>query len=293
MSVIKVNNITSRDGTTGPVIAGIATVSTTSHFVVPTGNTGQKVALAPDPYINNLVFALPFNSESVFDDVSPNSKATPAIVGFGTTTSSLPYGVTGITTTSSGIVTFSKYYGNSFYLDGSNDYLAFVNDSSLNFGGESYTIEFWMNPNPISTGMIVSLYNESSNRGSWFIRTDSSGYVRWGESSDGTSNTGKLLILDTVVGVVTTGQWYHCAFVKNASQQTRITFINGNSTVSTGSTLTVSNLYTNTQDPIMIGAFNLLSSPSTFFSGYLQDLRIYKGVAKYTSNFTPPTQIAL
>jgi hypothetical protein len=35
MSVIKVNNITNRDGTSGPVIAGITTVSSTSHFVVP------------------------------------------------------------------------------------------------------------------------------------------------------------------------------------------------------------------------------------------------------------------
>jgi hypothetical protein len=44
MSVIKVNNITNRDGTSGPVIAGIATVSSTSHMVVPTGRTGQRYA---------------------------------------------------------------------------------------------------------------------------------------------------------------------------------------------------------------------------------------------------------
>ena len=123
MSVIKVNNITNLSGTSGPVIAGIATVSTNSHMVVPTGNTGQKVPLAPDPYIDNLVLALPFNSESVFDDVSPKSKATPAIVGLGITTASLPFGVSGVTTTSSGIVTFSKYYGSSAYFDGSGDYL--------------------------------------------------------------------------------------------------------------------------------------------------------------------------
>jgi hypothetical protein len=44
MSVIKVNNITNRDGTSGPVIAGIATVSSTSHLVVPTGRTGTRYA---------------------------------------------------------------------------------------------------------------------------------------------------------------------------------------------------------------------------------------------------------
>ena len=44
MSVIKVNNITNRDGTSGPVIAGIVTVSSSSHFVVPTGRTGTRYA---------------------------------------------------------------------------------------------------------------------------------------------------------------------------------------------------------------------------------------------------------
>ena len=96
MSVIKVNNITNRDGTSGPVIAGITTVSSTSHLVVPTGSTGQRVALAPDPYINNLVLALPFNVESVFSDVSPTRKADPATVGIGATTLSLPFGQVGV-----------------------------------------------------------------------------------------------------------------------------------------------------------------------------------------------------
>ena len=89
MSVIKVNNITNLSGTSGPVIAGSATVSTTSHMVVPTGSTGQRVSLAQDPFINNLVLALPFNSESVFTDVSPKSKGEfsgRGSVGFAVTT---------------------------------------------------------------------------------------------------------------------------------------------------------------------------------------------------------------
>ena len=44
MSVIKVNNITNKTGIAGPAIAGIVTVSSSSHFVVPTGHTGQRYA---------------------------------------------------------------------------------------------------------------------------------------------------------------------------------------------------------------------------------------------------------
>ena len=42
MSQIRVNNITNRTGIAGPTVAGIASVSSSSHFVVPTGRTGQR-----------------------------------------------------------------------------------------------------------------------------------------------------------------------------------------------------------------------------------------------------------
>ena len=39
MSEFKVNNITGRDGNSGPVVAGISTVSTSAFMVMPSGNT--------------------------------------------------------------------------------------------------------------------------------------------------------------------------------------------------------------------------------------------------------------
>lgn len=300
MSVIKVNNITNLDGTSGPVIAGIATVSSSSHMVVPSGHTGQRVGLAPDPYEDYLVLALPFNSESVFTDVSPKANGDPSISGI-SITSSLPFGVSGVTTTSSGIVTFSKYYGTSLYIDGSNDYLAFQNSSNFNVLNDSYTIEAWIHPLTMvsNNGMIVTLYNESSNRGSYFTRIDSSGFVRFGESPTG--STSQLLTLDTPTGIVTSGVWYHLAFVKDAPSQTKAILVNGVVRASVGSTGTAPSVYSNTQDPLMIGAYNLVDTPATYFNGYMQDIRMYKGIAKYnivgvatgTTVFTPPTQIAL
>ena len=145
MSVIKVNNITNLDGTSGPVIAGITTVSSTSHLVVPTGSTGQRVGLAPDPFINNLVLALPFNSESVFTDISPKGNGDCFISGF-TATSSLHFGVTGFTSTSSGIQTsIFKYYGSSVFFDGNDDYLTTNVNSNFQLGSENFTIEAWVN----------------------------------------------------------------------------------------------------------------------------------------------------
>ena len=39
MSDIKINNITNRSGSTGPVFAGVSTVSTSAFMVMPSGNT--------------------------------------------------------------------------------------------------------------------------------------------------------------------------------------------------------------------------------------------------------------
>jgi len=276
MSVIKVNNITSRDGTTGPVIAGIATVSTTSHLVVPTGNTGQKVALAPDPFINNLVLALPFNSESVFTDVSPKNRGDCGIAGI-TTTASLPFGVTGFTTTSVGIVTFSKYYGSSLYISN-------AEAQQLRFFGASdfvmqrdFTIEMWYNP-----------FTSSSGDGSLFVSSDGSTYFAFNLSKSG--NVFNIYLTSGSVtwslsaSSVTVGSWNHLVLQRKNGDTVEI-FVNG---VGIGSTTYSGTLGYNTPTILRFGG-----GATGAVNGYLQDYRIYRDVAKYTSNFTPPNQIAL
>ena len=44
MSDIKVNNITSRDGNHGPIVAGVSTVASTGFMIMPTGNTEIRSA---------------------------------------------------------------------------------------------------------------------------------------------------------------------------------------------------------------------------------------------------------
>ena len=297
MSVIKVNNITNLDGTSGPVIAGITTVSSTSHFVVPTGNTGQRVGLAPDPFINNLVLALPFNSESVFDDISPRSKGTAGfgVSGIGTTTASLPFGQVGLSTnTNSGIVTHSKYYGYSLFLDGSaNDFLRFNDSIDYEWSSEPFTWEVWIYFKSFgaSYDSIFSrwgdgiqfqfLWQNSSSR--WFLSLNSSV----------TGNT-TVYFYDTIA----TDNWYHLS-LQRIDQTTYILFKNG---VKIDVDKTVNGNIVSSNIPfhigVTLGGGNVPLFPLT---GYLQDVRIYKGISKNpavgiasgTQVFTPPTQIAL
>lgn len=292
MSVIKVNNITNRDGTSGPVIAGITTVSSTSHMVVPTGSTGQRVALAPDPYINNLVLALPFNSESVFTDVSPRKQGEfsgRGSVGFGTTAlgASLPYGQSGVSTTSVGIVTFSKYYGTSVGFNttiSTTQALQNINTSDYQFGGQDFTVEGWVYVRQIfqDFAVIVKCSTNSSWLTGWTLDLRTTNNFNWyanGTGVDGQSYT----YSNNSTSTFSTGTWYHIAVVRQ--NFVRYLYING-VLDSTNTDLI------NYQPTSIISIGNDISSYFGF-DGYLQDLRIYKGVAKYTSNFTPPNQIAL
>lgn len=285
MSVIKVNNITNRDGTSGPVIAGIATVSSTSHLVVPNGNSGQRVALAPDPFVNNLVLALPFNSESVFSDISARNQGEfsgRGSIGFATTTASLPYGVSGVTTTSVGIVTFSKYYGTSVGFNTSvsrTQALIDGNTSDYQFGLQDFTVECWVYVRSLIEpyGIIVKCADNSTWANGWVFYVASSGkFAIW---RDGTGGSGPIETTSTY----SAGVWRHVAFVRKDLSLSF--YVDG---VLDRSVSDLVNYIPTAQ--ISIGNDISANYP---LDGYIQDLRIYKGVAKYTSNFTPPNQIAL
>ena len=42
MSELRINNITDRVGLSGPVIAGVSTVTSTTHMVMPSGPTEMR-----------------------------------------------------------------------------------------------------------------------------------------------------------------------------------------------------------------------------------------------------------
>ena len=42
MSELRINNITDRAGSSGPIIAGVSTVTSTSHMVIPSGPTEMR-----------------------------------------------------------------------------------------------------------------------------------------------------------------------------------------------------------------------------------------------------------
>ena len=86
-------------------------------------------------------------------------------------------------------------------------------------------------------------------------------------------------------GAVTATTWYHLAIVR--SGLTLAAYVNG---TQKGTTYTPATNYNyNSTNPIYFGAGGAGATSSQTFAGYLDDIRITVGVARYTSNFSVPS----
>ncbi len=168
----------------------------------------------------------------------------------------------------------SKFGGSSMLFDGDSDYLE-VTNSELDLGGATCTIEFWVYLLG-GIGSLISFYSDYSGAGSGIsIQKTTGNVVNVSLSGDGADITGTT--------TMSTGQWYHIAL--SGSDGSYKLFLNG---TQEGSTATGS--ITDGHDTKKIGVFWYSGGGySRYWNGYLDDFRITKGLARYTSNFTPPT----
>ncbi len=178
-----------------------------------------------------------------------------------------------------------KYGTSSLLLDGNSDYLSIPNNGDFQFGDGDFTIEAWVyqtaaaGSDPADRHPIVSRMDGSSNRSFHLGIVESSGAqkLQFSFTSNGSSSTQYEF-----GGDVTINNWHHVALVREGSTVT--CFLNGTALGTTGN-IGSSSIFVGTSD-LTIG-FRGLSSQ--YFQGYIDDLRIIKGKAKYTANFTAPT----
>jgi hypothetical protein len=172
----------------------------------------------------------------------------------------------------------SKFGGSSMSFDGTGDYLiSSPNAAVLNtFGTGDFTVEFWMNSVSfanVNNEKIVFDCRPLSTDGLYPCIYFLNGQIRYFVNS-----------ADRITGsTLNTGQWYHVALARSGSS-TKL-FVDG---TQVGSTYTDTNNYLcGANRPIIASRGHTLGEYN--YNGYIDDLRITKGYARYTSNFTPPT----
>jgi hypothetical protein len=173
----------------------------------------------------------------------------------------------------------NKFGGSSVLFDGTGDYLSILNNaSSTPWGTEDWTIECWIYPTTVDTnfrtlytnGFPIQIYMRS-------------GTIELYISSAGGTSTYIVSGLTGPASSITVNIWSHMAVVKNGSNYN--VYVNGVSGT-TGTTSTAVAYPSATS--ASIGAAFQFSGVQYEYAGYIDDFRITKGLARYTTNFTPP-----
>lgn len=175
--------------------------------------------------------------------------------------------------------TATKKYGTaSAYFDGSGDYLTVPDSADLDFGTGDLTIEFWFNPSTVDSAyhLLINRQDATTTNMALQIRISSSNFLEAVVRSAG-SGTAYTFSGSTTLS---TGTWYHAA-LSRASGVFRL-FLDGVQQA------------TLTQSITLDGSAALHVARQydggAQYAGYIDDLRITKGVARYTSGFSVPTK---
>jgi hypothetical protein len=176
---------------------------------------------------------------------------------------------------STGVKKFGTASGS---FDGDGDYLAIPNSSDFDFGSGDFTIDGWFYFTANDTGyqFIVDRRSDLDGTG-WVFYLESNNQLSFlSSSASGWDNTA----LHNTGVVPVTGVWMHLAVVRNGDVFTM--YQNG---VAIKSGVFSGSIGKQTHN-LTIG--NWPPSPGTDFNGYIDELRISKGIARWTTNFTPP-----
>ena len=170
----------------------------------------------------------------------------------------------------------SKFGGASLAFDGTGDYLTVPSSADFAFGTGDFTVEFWLKSQNSSNQRGILQISDATGGLSTSYANGLVFYFPTGSGSIGAVVNGAGL--QSANNILSLNTWYHVAATRSGTSFAM--FVDGVQIITSTSSanLTASNL--------AVGGYY---NTSYLLNGYIDDLRITKGVARYTSNFTPPT----
>lgn len=172
--------------------------------------------------------------------------------------------------------------------------------ADYDLGSATYTVEGWFRwavgtvPSGAAYDQLFGVWAEASNNRSYRLRLCGEAVVGGGGlkfeiSTDGTTGTAE--VIHDVNWTPEVGRWYHIAVCRDGSNDNRL-FIDG---VAQGLPKADANTYnaTGVGVGLWFGAQQDFGSATingnSGFAGWMDEIRLTPGVARYTSNFTPPS----
>ncbi len=166
--------------------------------------------------------------------------------------------------------TQSKFGGKSMYLAATTDYLSTAQSTDFDFGAVDFTIDGWIYPTSIPAGQMELISKATDGTHKWSFNYTQTAIQFW-------DYTGAGFGIQTVQPyTLTTNAWYHLALVRSANVYT--IYVNGTK---------IGDTYTNST---AVSAWSGATLVGHYHVGYIDEVRVSNGIARWTANFTPPTQ---
>jgi len=169
----------------------------------------------------------------------------------------------------------SMFDGASALFDGVSDYLSIPTHASLTGISGEFTLEFWMK----SSNWTV----DTTNRRVFSLKSNTNADGL--EVNLNSFNVSKLIVTNNSTNILQStsnlsGSWHHVAITRNASNRLDL-WIDGVSEANTTASTTF-----NAAANIRIGTWEGTPGQGDYH-GWLDELRLTKGVCRYTGTFTP------
>lgn len=179
--------------------------------------------------------------------------------------------------------TGQKKFGTaSLRIDGISDNVQLADHADWNFGSGQFTVEAFLRINDLAANSfltVVSHFEVTGNQKAWILDADlTTDEFRFAYTTDGSTVIqirGDFTFLENV--------WYHVAVDRDASDKIR-SYVDGD--VVGGPTAAADTIFDSTTNLIVGAAFGGSVSE---LDGWIDEIRITKGVARYGGAFTPPT----
>ena len=220
--------------------------------------------IVTDPYWSNVTFLENFESpQTAFVDSSTNNQAVTIAAGVPLPNYNKPFTVT----------------SGSIYFNGSTSLSVPTSSALYQFTGD-FTVECWAYISSTSTtrNMICNWPGLNANNCAWnFQIYGPTGRLRFSYGIGGGN-----FAIDATTTTIPLNTWFHAAVTRSGS--TVRLFVNGVQDATTG---TVSGTLHNNPSPVYIGVLN--PGEGQYWLGNISNARVVKGVAVYTTGFTPST----
>lgn len=176
---------------------------------------------------------------------------------------------------------YSKFGGASLLLDGTTDYLTYANNADWDFGTGDFTVDFWVRRNGDISSNAGIITAASGTPLGWQIIFNAAANANKIHFASKASGTWGVDILSNVTIADTT--WTHVAVVRYGNTVTM--YFAGQSV---GTKNVTGYTYNSSANGLSIGR-NMTDATTYCLAGWLDEIRVSKGIARWTSNFTPPT----